>query len=235
MNRKYYNLNTCVSLYKSAETEHKKSEAFEAILGHLSHHIGSMIDIIKGIDSEGHIEVKSYMLSNMKRTIIIRDNAEAQLFFQTMARDMSIDDVRQMIYLEVLSLIRSYRYEKTSFLQYITYLLPLRIASKLVSVSKDAMSQFATSEYPAIADEEDSINPLFDSMESADYSLVNKYASLGIVDILEGIDTEFVLDMADGISDEATMKKYRLTLRDIRDYKKSINARIRNLVGSAVK
>jgi hypothetical protein len=221
---KYYDLNDCVTAYKAAKTDRERSEIFDAILAHLTHHTNAMMNIIKDTKRHADKKISKIMLYNMKRTVSIRDNAEAIYFFQTMSSDMSVEDVKQMIYLEILTIMASYKYSKITFLQYITFLLPIRIASKLVKKSKDVMNQFNIQMEPAIEDEENSKNVILD------YSEDDKESMAALSEFLSEADLLFLEDTAKGESDEYMAKRYHMSYKELRHYKKAIKYRVRNFI-----
>lgn len=69
------------------------------------------------------------MLSNMMTTSSIRDKEQflSVLYQNVKLAGFTTEDIEQLIYLELVKLINSFKYSKISFFQYVTYLLPRRI------------------------------------------------------------------------------------------------------------
>lgn len=227
MKHKYYNLDDCVKIYKKAKGR-EKDEAFDAILAHLTHHTNSILNVMKNTSYYADKRISKIIMSNMKRTVAMKDNADAAYFFQTMSRDIEVEDAKQMIYTEIITILESYKYAKITFLQYVTFLLPIRIASKLVKKSKDVMNQFAVSFYPMVENERNDKNPLleYSEEEQEEMALLSEFISDDELSFLE--------DLANGEPDELLAKKYMISYRELRHYKKSIKYRIKNVIGSKI-
>ena len=137
-------LNRQVQKYKNQQSDNEKNRQFQTILEILTNHIRAISMYLLGyVDRKVSKKVQKYMLSNMKATSSIKDT---QQFLSTLQQNVQLagydeDDVRQIIYQEIVKLIGSYKYEKVSFLQYVTYLLPRRIQDIFWKHSKDQMNQ----------------------------------------------------------------------------------------------
>lgn len=225
MKAKFYDLDNCVKIYKST-TGRKRNEAFDAILAHLTHHTNSILNVMKATSYNVDKRISKIMMSNMKRTIAIKDNVNAAYFFQTMSKDIEIEDAKQMIYTEIITIIDSYKYAKITFLQYVTFLLPIRIASKLVKKSKDMMNQFSTHFYSLTENSEEGINPLLN------YSEEEKETMAILSEFISEDELLFLEDLAAGEPDELLAKKYMISYKEIRHYKKAIRYRIKNVISS---
>ncbi len=227
MKHKYYNLDDCVRIYKEAKGR-ERDEAFDAILAHLTHHTNSILNIMKNTDYYADKRISKMMMSNMKRTVAIKDNAEAAYFFQTMSRDIDIEDAKQMIYTEILTILESYKYMEITFLQYVTFLLPIRIASRLVKKSKDVMNQFAISFYSPVESEDKDSNPLLE------YNIEEQDEMALLSEFISDDELSFLEDLANGEPDELLAKKYMISYKELQHYKKSIKYRIKNVIDSQV-
>ena len=226
MKSKYYNLDKCIDIYKKSSGR-KREEVFDAILAHLTHHTNSILNVMKDTRYNADKRISKIMISNMKRTVAIKNNADAIYFFQTMCKDIEVEDAKQMIYTEIITIIESYKYAKITFLQYITFLLPIRIASKLVKKSKDVLNQFAVSFYPVIEDKNIK-NPLlnYSEEEHDEMALLSEF--------IEDDELSFLKDLADGEPDELLAKKYMMSYKELRHYKKSVRYRIKNVLSSNI-
>lgn len=136
-----------VRAYKNAKLKTQKDRAFETIIKVLNNHIRQIKTILLGYDDPGiSPEVKHYMLTSMMATTKEKDQGMFLLVVRSIIQSQGFtkEDVEQMIYLEILKLLEQYKYYKVSFLQYVTYLLPRRIQSKVWKLSKDQLSQIYT-------------------------------------------------------------------------------------------
>jgi len=84
-------------------------------------------------------KVMRIMLSNMKSTTKIKNTEDFLNYVQQHIKlaGMTNEDVEQTIYLNLLSLIRSYKYHKLSFLHFVTFLLPRRVMQHVWKMTKD--------------------------------------------------------------------------------------------------
>ncbi len=165
-------------LYKHQELDSQKNQQFQTIVEILTNHIRQIKMYLLGYQDESvSKEVAKFMLSNMMCTSTIKDEQE---FLNILRQNVklagfSVEDVEQLIMLELIKLIDSFTYEKITFFQYVTYLLPRRIQQYFWTYSKDQMNQMYTIREQTETQEFDEYLYKYTS-NSEEYNLTQKIA-----------------------------------------------------------
>lgn len=191
MQRRFRELNDCVEIYKSGNRR-DKNEAYKAIQEHLTHHINSLCNIICGTN---------YNVSSDVFRMIYRGLHASAPNMAWSSFNIDEMDLRQQIDLIILQLIDSYTYNKVSFLQFITFLLPRRISSFVVKESRCIMNQYGTD----IIDDYTGENDYYFKVESNE--------AVDVPDRLSFLtDEEFniLTDYSSGMTVEEIMRHYHM-------------------------
>jgi hypothetical protein len=115
------------------------------------------------------------------------------------------EDLRQQIYMTILQLMDSYKYNKVSFLRFVTFLLPRRISAWIEKESKTGTKQYYTKK-------------IEDGTDEMDFVFKQKEEPEEVPDRLSFLtDTEFQIlaDYISGTSIEKIKERYHMpTMED---------------------
>jgi len=213
MKPKYRDLNNCVEIYKSEGSN--KDEAFQAILDHLTHHINSLCNVI----CETQYDVNKKVFKMMYRGLHACAPNMAWSSF-----GIEEDDLRQQIYMIILLLMQSYKYDKVSFLRFVTFLLPRRISAWVEGESKTATKQYYTRK---IEDGTDDMDYVFKTKQEVPLEVPDRLSFL--------TDEEFQIlaDYIDGMTLEKIMGRYHMpTMEDTKQRIKELEFRTSTVLKS---
>lgn len=193
MKPKYRKLNDCVLYYKEGQD---KDEAFQAILEHLTHHINSLCNII----CETNYNVNKKVFKMIYRGL---HSCAPNMAWSSFG--IEEEDLRQQIYMTILQLMDSYKYNKVSFLRFVTFLLPRRISAWIEKESKTGTKQYYTKK-------------IEDGTDEMDFVFKQKEEPEEVPDRLSFLtDTEFQIlaDYISGTSIEKIKERYHMpTMED---------------------
>jgi hypothetical protein len=144
------------------------------------------------------------------------DNKNFDHTIKLLANEYSENDVKQYVYQVIIDLLNLYRHPKLTFLEFVTYLLPRRMASILQKNSKDATAQFSSFSFSPVDDsEENERERTFDSIFNYKDENINYSEELFISDEIDSLEQSIISDYNSNIPTEKIIEKYNFLNKGI--------------------
>jgi len=222
-----YDLNRCVEIYKST-TGAEKDDAYMAIQEHLTHHINSLCNAIMGTSYTVNPKVNKMILAGLYAST----KSSSIEHLRTIATNLEESDFRQEIDIEIIRLINSYKYRKSSFIEFITFLLPRRISSVLWKQSKDMLNQFSTDKLDVDImrnkNDVDSDSTRVDQIQSMDNVDTEEINSLTFLTQMEyDMLSDYIVD---NYSIEDIARQYQMTEENCENKINELVIRVKNVL-----
>jgi len=151
---------------------------------------------------------------------------------RTIATNLEESDFRQEIDIEIIRLINSYKYRKSSFIEFITFLLPRRISSVLWKQSKDMLNQFSTDKLDVDImrnkNDVDSDSTRVDQIQSMDNVDTEEINSLTFLTQMEyDMLSDYIVD---NYSIEDIARQYQMTEENCENKINELVIRVKNVL-----